>query len=338
MPDVRSIITHLFVNARALMRSVSWIVLTALFAPVTIGVATASSASASSYPTVSITSPASGSTVEGTVSVSVSAATDPSQSDYPNFIDVYADSNSIARVYCTYGDSTCSGSVNWDTTGLSGQHTLVAELTTYNSVTATSATVTVNVYSGTRIKLTSVSSATSGHQEVVHGVISALSSHLAAPGVSLSVRYSPRTGASWSGTVKSGTAGDFSIRFTPVVNGVLHLTSVASSGYGASSMAVHVSVHATALCNLSSRHLVVGSVAVSRCEVKYLPSDTAFKVQLLSRPGGWITLFTSWSSTRGSIAFHVSALRTGSYRLRVVLLRNSAFAQTITSLGTLNVT
>jgi hypothetical protein len=97
-------------------------------------------------PTVSITSPVTGSTIDGTVTIAVSGATDPSQSDYPNQITVYDGVNEINQIGCQ-GQQTCVGSVQWNATGLSGQHELTATIDTNNGLSATSAPVDVTVVS-----------------------------------------------------------------------------------------------------------------------------------------------------------------------------------------------
>jgi hypothetical protein len=106
-------------------------------------------------PTVTVTSPAAGSKVSGKISVNVSAATDPSQDDYPTSVSVYDGVKSIGSFDCQ-GQQTCEGSVTWETTGMSGQHTLTVKVHTNNGVSATSAPVDVQVVSpGPTVKITS---------------------------------------------------------------------------------------------------------------------------------------------------------------------------------------
>ena len=97
-------------------------------------------------PTVTIDSPKAGATVAGTITVQASAATDPSQSDYPDRISVSDGVNSIGDIYCQ-GQQTCSGSVQWQATGLSGPHTLTATVQTDNELVVTSPGTTVTVVS-----------------------------------------------------------------------------------------------------------------------------------------------------------------------------------------------
>jgi len=94
---------------------------------------------------VVITSPAGGATVLGLTSVAVSASTDTSLSDYPASIAVRDGSRVIGSLTCAPPVHACIGTVSWDTTGLSGTHTLSADLVTTRSVTVTSAPVAVTV-------------------------------------------------------------------------------------------------------------------------------------------------------------------------------------------------
>ena len=97
-------------------------------------------------PTVAITAPTNGSTVKGTVVVSASGATDPSQVDYPTGISFYDGVNEIGSINCQ-GQQTCQGSISWKATGLSGVHTLTARMHTDNGLSVTSPGVAVNVLS-----------------------------------------------------------------------------------------------------------------------------------------------------------------------------------------------
>lgn len=102
-------------------------------------------------PSVAITSPANNSTVSGVVAVGISGSIDPSQVDYIDHINLIVDGNTSTPFYSTNcggaGTSkTCTASPNWDTTGLTGTHTLRADIyTTKGRVTQSSVvTVTVN--------------------------------------------------------------------------------------------------------------------------------------------------------------------------------------------------
>ncbi len=117
-----------------------------LFAAVVV-LTPATPADATTYPEVSITSPANGATVSGTVEIDATASTDPSGSDDPASLEFYVDNSAVGSASCTGTEQTCTGSFVWDSTGLSGSHTLLAVVQTVDGASANSAMVTVTVNS-----------------------------------------------------------------------------------------------------------------------------------------------------------------------------------------------
>lgn len=113
----------------------------ALFA----AVALSSSASAdSSPPSVAITAPTAGSTVKGTIAVTASVqANGGDDIDYVDFDD---GANGIGEADCG-GEPTCTASIQWDTTGLTGQHTLTATAETNDGFESTSSAVSITIVS-----------------------------------------------------------------------------------------------------------------------------------------------------------------------------------------------
>lgn len=121
--------------------TVIWITITALtwlaLAPI------AASAQPPS-PTIAITSPSERETVKGTVEIEARAVAGPG--DQPVSITFYDGVNEIQTVQCE-GQETCTRSVEWKATGLSGQHTLTARVDTAEDLSHTSAPVNVTVVS-----------------------------------------------------------------------------------------------------------------------------------------------------------------------------------------------
>ena len=119
-------------------------------------------------PAVSVDSPAAGSTVAGQVAVTLSGSVDQLQPDTVKTLTLLVDGAVVGSVSCTgagggngnahtnnnndnnndNGDSsTCSGSISWDSSGLTGQRSLQAKLATAKGQTATSSPVDVTVTS-----------------------------------------------------------------------------------------------------------------------------------------------------------------------------------------------
>jgi hypothetical protein len=92
--------------------------------------------------TVAITSPAASATVKGTVPVTAKATANGS--DTVSSITFYDGVNSIGSASCD-GQTTCTATINWRATGLTGLHSLTARAFTRQSDTGTSPVVSVTV-------------------------------------------------------------------------------------------------------------------------------------------------------------------------------------------------
>jgi hypothetical protein len=95
-------------------------------------------------PTVSVTSPAAGATVSGTVGITAQASAAPG--DLASDIQFFDGANLIASSPCP-AEQACTATVQWPATGLSGAHALTAKLDTRAGMTATSVPVPVTVVS-----------------------------------------------------------------------------------------------------------------------------------------------------------------------------------------------
>jgi hypothetical protein len=85
-------------------------------------------------PSITIVSPTAGSTVKGTITLEVTATA--ASGDHPQSISLYDGSNYIGEEYCE-SQQTCTASIKWDATGLSGTHKLSATVRTAEAETAT---------------------------------------------------------------------------------------------------------------------------------------------------------------------------------------------------------
>jgi Bacterial Ig domain len=103
-----------------------------------------SPAMGASPPTIAITSPSAGETVKGTVRIEATATA--GAGEYPRYIAFYDGVNEIATEDCQ-DQQSCTASVEWSATGLSGQHSLTAKVETNEDIAATSTAVIVTVVS-----------------------------------------------------------------------------------------------------------------------------------------------------------------------------------------------
>jgi hypothetical protein len=102
-------------------------------------------ASVASSPQVTLTAPADGATVHGTVTLSANGSTDPAGTDLPSSLTFDVDGTYIDSVGCDGISYTCSRSVSWDSTNVTGSHTLTVTMdTSEGSAPTDSATVTAD--------------------------------------------------------------------------------------------------------------------------------------------------------------------------------------------------
>ncbi|MDX6202962.1 MAG: hypothetical protein QOJ83_2462 [Frankiales bacterium] len=96
-------------------------------------------------PTVSVTSPATGSQVAGFVSVTGSAAVDPEVSDTAQTLQFYVDGRYVTQHSCDSDERSCTATFSWDTTGLYGVHALELRFRTGDGVVVMSPAADVQV-------------------------------------------------------------------------------------------------------------------------------------------------------------------------------------------------
>ncbi len=299
-------------------------------------------------PTVSITSPVGGATVKGTVAVSASGATDPSQVDYPTEIAVYDGVNNIGSIKCQ-GQQTCQGSVSWHTTGLSGPHTLTARISTDEGLHVTSAPVSVNVISpGPTVTITSPHSG-------------------AGLGGTLTVAVSGSTDPSQvdyptSIVVFDGVSeiGQISCQGQQICIGSLHwdtkglrgphtLTAVIHTNTGRSATSPPVTVGnaprprprskptASASCHLSSPTVPVRHRDRGICIIHGAPVGTHLAIQYRSGSGGWKTAVGGRVGSRGRFHFVLHAATRATYTLTLLISASRVSAAARVAVGTLQI-
>jgi hypothetical protein len=292
-------------------------------------------------PTAKVTSPAAGATVAGTVAVSVEAATDPSQEDYPRVISVFDGSQELGLVNCP-GQETCQGQVSWRATGLSGTHTLTAAVSTNRGVSATSVPVAVTVVSpppmvtitqpaaGTplaptmTVAATAVTDPSQDDYPIAIGIFD---------GNDEIGRFNCQGQPTCSVSGQWNTTGLKGVQ-------VLHATVHTNRGREAPSAPVSVGVAppARASCRLSSKRVRARHQDTGRCTVHGPPAGTSVAVQYRIGSGPWRTRLAGRIPHDGQFLFTFHQARRGPVQLSVLISAAGGYAQTRVSLGTLHVT
>jgi hypothetical protein len=312
---------------------------------------TASSAPAvvtvlSPSPTVAITSPGAGATVQGTLSVLATAYTDPSQEDYPTEIELYDGVNDIGHIDCQ-GQRTCQGQVSWNATGLTGVHTLTAVVSTNRGLSLTSAPVSVTVLSpspGVHIAhpadgaplrgniAIDVSGATAPSQEEYPTGISVYD------GTSEVGSVDCQGQQTCGGTVQWNTSG---LKGTHVLTAIIHT----NRNREATSAPVYVGGtprkrHAKVGCHIDSFHVPIRHQDNGSCTAFNVPARTAVVVQYRTAGEGWKSIAHTQGqiSASGRYSFDVHNRSPVTFQVSVLVAANSRYVATRVLLGTVHIT
>jgi len=293
-------------------------------------VTAAPSALASTSPAVSITSPSSGATVQGTVTVQASGSVDSSQSDQVDYIELYVDGQYADTYDCSSGPDpySCAASFAWDTTGLSGQHALRVKLSTVNNQSALSPVVSVNVYSRTVVRPQALSVVTSGSTVSVRGYIRATADGRGAGQVPVTVASAPVAGTSQTAHATTDSHGYFAVSFTVRTNTVFEIRTAATTWYGSSAGEAKQLVRARMTCKFSTSHATVGKLDHGSCTVPALPAGVSGHLQSYYE-GAWRQI-QSVTSGSGRVSWSAMPRRAGTTYLRVTLTANKAYAASTT--------
>jgi hypothetical protein len=294
-------------------------------------------------PTVSITSPSSGSTVKGNVVIAISGATNPSQVEYPTSIIVYDGVNQIGEIRCQ-GQQTCAGSITWHATGLSGQHVLTAKIETNRSLTVTSAATTVTVESPP--PHVAITSPARGRE--LRGVITVIVSGATDPSqvdypTSIQVydgtdeigSVSCQGQPTCSGSVKWATTG---LTGRHVLTAVIHTYD----GYSATSAPVVVGGspprrYSKPVCRMASYTVALRRLDRGVCTVGGVPRGTSIAIEAKGITGGWVTAVRGHIGRSGTFHFSLKVVKRSTFRLAVLVGATHAYSATRVGFGTLQV-
>jgi hypothetical protein len=295
-------------------------------------------------PTVAITSPAAGATIEGTVTVVASAATDPSQEDYPTEISVYDGVNDIGHIDCQ-AQRTCQGQVEWQATGLTGAHTLTAVVSTHRSLSVTSAPANVTVLSPPpKVSITHPAN----HTPLRGTITIAVSGQTARSQDEYPTEIVVNDGTSEIGSVScqgqqtcAGTVqwDAHGLKGVHVLTAVIHT----NRNREATSSPVYVGghlgkPHAKVSCHLHSLHVRRGRYDNGSCTAYGVPQGTGVVVQYRVSGQGWTNGAKGSISAAGRYFFKFRSRHRVTFEVSVLVGASSRYEATRTVLGTVHVT
>jgi len=289
----------------------------------------ASPASAVATPSVAITAPAAEAVVSGIVDVSATGVMPAELSYELYYIYWYVDGSSQESKYCSASTSLdskqCTLGFTWDTTGLSGTHTLRARFY-YSGGSVESGDVTVHIWSGSRVDFEPVATSRRGVYTTVWGQVKGTADGQPIANAKVVLTDRPAIGSTRTLTVRTDSSGWFSIRMLMNSNHRVTASVRAGSWFGSSRASYVAGVAAPITCRLNSSSLRAGRTMYGSCRIPGLPHWTqiTMQYQLYST---WYT-FSSWSAYGPSIPFSVRTTNVGRYTIRMVVSGNAVFART----------
>lgn len=298
----------------------------------------------SPQPTVAITSPVAGAILSGVVNVDITGATDPSVSDYPTDLALYATSGNATTEVGDYAclanainaSPRCSGPVSWDTTTASGPQTLTAVITTNDGRSETSVPLRVTVWSRARLDLAAPPTVHAGNRTAVRGTVVSANDGVPLAGVLVRLTVAPASGAAHTVTARTNAHGAFAFGMRAATNATDRLVVPDAPSVGGTSALTHQLVLAPARCSLATLRLRAGLSDAGSCRVGGLPAAVPVVVAAHLK-GAWHAL-TSVASRAGALSFTVrlpAGTPPGRYPLEVQIAASRPYAATTASLGTL---
>ena len=282
-------------------------------------------------PSVSITLPTAGQTVSGITAISTTGVMPAELSYSLNFIEYYVDGASQSFKYCNSSTSLdpkqCTLGFTWDTTGLSGTHTLNARF--YydgNQTYVTSTPVTVRVWTGTYVNFSAVTPVRAGTWVTVGGRVTSSVTGQPIPGATVNLVDQSGLGVIRTVRLKTDGAGWFRMAAKVYVNHTFTASTARGSWFGPSRRAYVVGVVATISCRLAARSVYAGQGLSGSCRVNYLPAGT--RVWLQYDDGYSWRIFGTWSASGNYIPFYMRFGYSGRYFVRLVVGGSPRYVQT----------
>jgi hypothetical protein len=259
---------------------------------------------------------------------------DPSQTDSGSHTQLYVDGTAITSLA---GTQRCGGAVptacytdfKWDTTGLSGPHTVQVQFTTARGLQVVSPPMTYDVWGPTTTTLDlNVSGIkgpySAGSPLAISGTVSGTSPSLDAAHVPVRITFTPVVGSSNTVNTTTDANGIYSVNYVPRSNTAITVTAGATARWGTSTTAATITISPSMSCSLAHSSVTHGKSDTVTCALPGLPSGTATTLQYKSG-GKWVTYGTG-HATPGKVTFKFTLKKKGTYPLEVLVSANHAYA------------
>ena len=286
-------------------------------------------------PTVVVTAPAAGSTVQGVIAVAATGTIPLGEVDTPKALQLVVDGLSVGVAQpCAATSNACSSLLSWDTSGLSGTHVLTARFDTAEaSVLSTPTSVVVAVPApapvATRLLMSLVRPVHRGRTASVSGHLLAAGTGIGISGGHVSVTFAPGSSSAVTVTSTTGAGGAFVAHDPRPLLRSTRFTVAAEAAYGGTTTRGVMPVLAPLSCSVPAhvRHAQRVSIV---CSAPGLPAGTT--VALATGSGSRSHVLASGrveAGGGGKVRLSLQLRKAGTYAVWVDSSASPTYARTV---------
>ena len=267
-------------------------------------------------PTVVLTAPAAGATVLGVVAVAATGTIPSGEVDTPRALQLVVDGLPVGVAQpCDPTSNACTGVLPWDTSGLSGTHTLAVRFDTAEvSVLSSPSAVVVALPAPTRLLVSQVRPVHRGQKATVSGHLLRAGTSTGVRGGRVSVTFGPGSSSAVTVTTTTGTGGAFAVHDPRPVLRNTRYTVQAEAADGGTTTRGLVPVLAPLSCSVPA-HVQHAERATVVCSAPGLPVGTTVALGI-----------GSGSRSHVVVSGRVKAGGSGKVRLSILLPKAGIYA------------
>jgi hypothetical protein len=268
-------------------------------------------------PTVVINSPKADDVVNGLVQVNVTAGVDANVLDSADTLSFFVDGNQLSSYNCGLAGFAKSCTVNfpWNAAGISGAHTLTAQIRTNNGVVITSTAVQVFVFAPSTLTVVAPASVGYGATAKVHGLLTSSNDQQPIAGAEVTVVVKPATGPTVVVTATTDMTGNYVATYKALANATVNAGWHGSTTYAPATATTRLSVALALTCKAVKTQVRKGQAFKVVCKVPGLVSGLPVNLQLnagrswhtvvVASAGGTNRTFTYKPTTKGARAVRI---------------------------------
>jgi hypothetical protein len=268
-------------------------------------------------PTVVIDSPKAADVVNGLVQVQVTAGVDANVLDSADTLSFFVDGNQLSSYNCGLAGfaKSCTVNFQWNAAGLSGTHSLTAQIRTSNGVVITSVPVQVFVFAPSTLTVVGPTSVGYAKTAKVHGVLKSSIDNQPIAGAEVTVVVKPATGPTIVVTATTDASGNYTASYKALANATVNVGWLGSTTYAPATASTRVSVALALSCTAVKSHVRKGQAFKIVCKVPGLVNGLPVNVQVnaartwhtvvVASAGGTNRTFTYKPTTKGTRVIRV---------------------------------